>query len=525
MPTPRRTFAIISHPDAGKTTLTEKLLLYAGAIHQAGSVRARKASRHAVSDWMKMEQERGISVSSSVLQFEYGGSALNLLDTPGHADFSEDTYRVLSAVDSAVMLIDHTKGIEARTLKLFEVCRMRGLPIVTFMNKLDRDGHDPLHLLDEVSKTLDLHVCPMNWPVGSGREFKGVVDIHTREVLLYDGGDHGQERVELKKVPLDGIGAAVGDRLEREVNDQLELLAVAGDVWTKEAFLGGTLTPIFWGSAMTNFGVEPLLDFLSAQAATPMARKATDEAGQEIVVTPDDPTFSGFIFKIQANMNPRHRDRIAFLRVVSGEFKRDMEATVGRSGEVLKLSKPHSFLAQERSIVDDAAPGDIVGLFDPGKLRIGDTLSEGRTLRFGGIPRFAPEHFARVVLKDPMRRKQLDTGLSQLSHEGVIQLFYREEMGKSDPWLGAVGILQFEVLKERLLTEYRVQTVIEKLPYSAARWVGGKPEALAWLAARRDYKVVKDRNDHAVVLAETEWGLQYALRNAPGLELHDIEPM
>ena len=525
MALPRRTFAIISHPDAGKTTLTEKLLLYAGAIHQAGSVRSRKASRHAVSDWMKMEQERGISVSSSVLQFDYHGSALNLLDTPGHADFSEDTYRVLSAVDSAVMLIDHTKGIEARTLKLFEVCRMRGLPIVTFMNKLDRDGIDPLALLDEISKTLDLHVCPMNWPVGSGRDFKGVVDIATRDVLLYDGGEHGQERVELKKVPLEGIGAEVGERVEREVKEQLELLSGAGDPWTHDAFLAGRISPVFWGSAMTNFGVEPLLDFLADQAAAPAPRKAIDETGTEITVSPEEPTMSGFIFKIQANMNPRHRDRIAFLRIVSGEFRRDMEATVGRSEEVLKLSKPHSFLAQERSIVDEAHPGDIVGLFDPGKLRIGDTLAEGRALKFGGIPRFAPEHFARVVLKDPMRRKQLDTGLSQLSLEGVIQLFYREETGMSDPWLGAVGLLQFEVLKERLLTEYRVQTVIESLPYAAARWVGGAPEALAWLQARRDYKLVRDRNHQPVVLAETEWGIQYALRNAKGLELHDVEPM
>jgi peptide chain release factor 3 len=450
---------------------------------------------------------------------------LNLLDTPGHADFSEDTYRVLSAVDSAVMLIDHTKGIEARTLKLFEVCRMRGLPIVTFMNKLDRDGIDPLALLDEISKTLDLHVCPMNWPVGSGRDFKGVVDIATRQVLLYEGGEHGQERVELKTVPLDGIGAEVGERVEREVNEQLELLSGAGDPWTREAFLGGRISPIFWGSAMTNFGVEPLLDFLAEQAAAPAPRKAIDDTGAEITVSPEEPTMSGFIFKIQANMNPRHRDRIAFLRIVSGEFERDMEATVGRSGEVIKLSKPHSFLAQERSIVDEAHPGDIVGLFDPGKLRIGDTLAEGRVLKFGGIPRFAPEHFARVVLKDPMRRKQLDTGLSQLSLEGVIQLFYREETGTSDPWLGAVGLLQFEVLKERLLTEYRVQTVIESLPYAAARWVGGAPEGLAWLQARRDYKVVRDRNGQPVVLAETEWGIQYALRNAKGLELHDVEPM
>jgi peptide chain release factor 3 len=521
----RRTFAIISHPDAGKTTLTEKLLLYSGAIHLAGSVRSRKASRHAVSDWMKMEQERGISITSSVLQFGYRGNALNLLDTPGHADFSEDTYRTLAAVDSAIMLIDQTKGVEARTRRLFEVCRMRKLPVATFMNKLDRPGMDPLALLDEVSKTLNLKVVPLNWPVGNGSDFCGVVDIHTRMVTLYRGGNHGQEIVESTLVHLDACIELIGERLYNEVNEQLELLSIAGDPWSIEGFLKGEVSPVFWGSAATNFGVEPLLTFMAEHAAAPASRIAHDEKGQDVLVEPGEEGFSSFVFKIQANMNPKHRDRVAFLRVVSGHFTQGMDATIGHTGEILRMAKPHSFLAAERSIVEEAFPGDIIGLYDPGKLRIGDTLALGRVLRFQGIPRFAPEYFSRVVLKDPLRRKQLDTGLHQLSQEGVIQLFYRPELGKQDPWLGAVGQLQFEVLKERLLTEYSTKCELHSLPYRYARWIGGKPEALTWLQSRRDYVIVQDRNDNMVVLSEGEWPLTYAMRNAPGLELFDVEPL
>jgi peptide chain release factor 3 len=523
----RRTFAIISHPDAGKTTLTEKLLLYSGAIHLAGSVKSRKASRHAVSDWMKIEQERGISITSSVLQFEYLGRALNLLDTPGHADFSEDTYRTLAAVDSAIMLIDHAKGVEARTLKLFEVCRMRQLPIVTFMNKLDRPGLEPLDLVDEVSRTLNLRMAPITWPIGQGREFRGVVDLRTREVIVYAGEGRGENVLQAERVPLDQAHTVLDERDLARLHEDLELLEVAGDVFDPAAFARGELSPVFWGSAMTNFGVETLLAFMAEHAAPPAARQARlgspEEPGEALTVRPEDPNFTGFVFKIQANMNPRHRDRVAFLRVVSGTFERGADVTVGRSGETLRLTAPHTFMAQERAIVDEAWPGDIVGLYDPGNLRIGDTLSAGPRLRYEGIPRFAPEHFARIVLKDPLRRKQLDAGLRQLSHEGVIQLFFRPELGRQDPYLGAVGQLQFEVLKERLETEYRAKSVLEPLPFRFARWIGGKPEGLAWLRERRDYPVLEDRNGSPVLLAESSWPLRYALENAPGLELYEIE--
>ena len=522
----RRTFAIISHPDAGKTTLTEKLLLYSGSIHLAGSVRARRASRHAVSDWMQMEQERGISITSSVLQFEYLGAALNLLDTPGHADFSEDTYRVLSAVDSAVMLMDHTKGVESRTRKLFEVCRMRKLPVVTFMNKLDRAGLDPLALIDEVSETLNLRVAPINWPVGMGRDFKGVVNVLTGEVLLFSGGKHGQERVVTEvRESLDACGDILSESRIAQVKEQLELIEIAGESWDLDAFRRGELSPLFWGSAMSNFGVEPLLSFLAEHAAPPHSRIAVNDKGEEEIIAPDMDDFSGFVFKIQANMNPRHRDRVAFIRVVSGQFERGMDVVLGRDGNKLRMAKPHSFMAQERSIVEEAWPGDIVGLYDPGKLRIGDTICASRALKYGGIPRFAPEFFGRMALEDPLKRKQLDAGLEQLSHEGVIQTFYRPEIGRQDAWLGAVGMLQFEVLKERLKNEYRVNARLESLKYTLARWIGGTEEGLEWLQRRRDYRVVEDRNGNPVLLAESTWAIDYALREAKGLELHDVEPL
>ncbi len=521
----RRTFAIISHPDAGKTTLTEKLLLYSGSIHMAGSVRARKTSRHAVSDWMQMEQERGISITSSVLQFEHRGSALNLLDTPGHADFSEDTYRTLAAVDSSVMLIDHTKGVESRTRKLFEVCRMRNLPIITFMNKLDRPGLDPLDLIEDVSNTLNLKVVPINWPIGMGRDFKGVVDVRTREARLFMGGRHGQDKVQTQVMPLEDAREILGDSLVDEVEEQLELVEMAGDEWSLEGFYAGEISPIFWGSAMTNFGVEPLLEFLADHAAPPAPRRAVDKQEQLTEIEPTGDMFTAFVFKIQANMNPRHRDRVAFLRVCSGRFERGMSVVLGRTGKTLKLAKPHSFMAQERSIVEEAFPGDIVGLYDPGNLRIGDTLATGKPLRFDGIPRFAPEFFKRPVLKDPLRRKHLDTGLRQLSHEGVIQLFHRPDVGHQDLWLGAVGQLQYEVLLQRLQNEYNVKAQLEPLPYRVCRWVGGDPAALEWLKARRDYTVVLDRADRPCLLAESEWPLNYALRQQEGLVLHDVEPL
>ena len=517
----RRTFAIISHPDSGKTTLTEKLLLYAKAIHLAGSVKARRATRHAVSDWMKMEQQRGISVTSSVLQFLNEGRVLNLLDTPGHADFSEDTYRTLAAVDTAVMLMDHAKGVEARTQKLFDVCRLRKIPVVTFMNKLDRDGLDPLELVDDVSAKLDLRVAPRTWPVGMGRHFKGVVDIPSRTFISYGARKHGAEILESERIPWDDARALVGDGTFDKVQEDLALLAEAGEDYSDEAFLRGDLSPLFWGSAMTNFGVDTLLDYLTHRAARPAPRQAEGEA----VVAPDDDNFSGFVFKIQANMNPRHRDRIAFLRVVSGAFEKGINVTIGRSGESLKLTRPLSFMAQDRQDLTEAWPGDIVGLYDSGKLRVGDSVSNKGRLEFGGIPRFAPEHFGQLRLEDPLKRKQLNTGLAQLGYEGVVQVFYRSTADRQNPYLGAVGLLQFEVLRERLKNEYNVNAIFEGLNFAFARWIGGTEEAKRWLLGSSSYTVVYDRNEQPVLLTETEWALNYAIENAPGLELYDIEPL
>jgi len=515
--TRRRTFAIISHPDAGKTTLTEKLLLYGGAIHMAGAVKSRKASRHAVSDWMKMEQERGISITSSVLQFDYRGKRLNLLDTPGHADFSEDTYRVLAAVDCAVMLVDNAKGVEDRTRKLFEVCRLRGIPVLTFINKCDRDGIEPLQLLDDIGQALGIQCAPVNWPVGSGREFQGVAIRGADEVLLFGQG-RGTELVEFERV---GRGSErIPDRIRGQLAEDLELLDVAGDAYTPERFLGGQQTPVFFGSALTNFGVEPFLEAMVDIAPGPRPRPGLNARD------PVDERFSGFVFKIQANMNPRHRDRVAFLRIQSGRFERGMDVKIHRTGETLRLAKPHSFLASERTEVEEAWPGDVLGLFDPGTLRIGDTLYVGEPpVEYRGIPRFAPEHFARVKLKDPLKRKHLQNGLQQLSQEGAIQLFVRPEIGDQDPYLGAVGQLQFEVLLHRLENEYGVKSVLDSAPFRYARWIGGDPKGLAWFKARRDYVLVEDRHGRPVVLAESLWPLQYAQRETPGLELYEVEPL
>lgn len=519
----RRTFAIISHPDAGKTTMTEKLLLYGGALHVAGAVKSRKSARHAVSDWMAMEQERGISITSSVLQFDYAGCRMNLLDTPGHADFSEDTYRTLSAVDGAIMLIDAAKGVEARTRRLFEVCRLRKLPVITFVNKMDRPGRDPVDLMDEVGKLLDIGTVALDWPIGSGDTFCGLVDrVDGGAHLFLPPGDRGASVVPTRETTLDDpeILERLGQNQYDDLRESIELVGEAGDPWDLGRFLAGELTPFFFGSAMTNYGVGFLLDALVRFAPPPAPRPAVEGAR-----APQDEAFSGFIFKIQANMNPRHRDRIAFLRVVSGQFERGMDVRLARTGKDVRLAKPHTFLADERAIVEEAAPGDIVGLFDPGELRIGDTVFTGDPIRFQDIPRFAPEHFARVRLKDPTRRKHLQRGLLQLSQEGTIQLFIRDDLGAADPFVGAVGLLQFEVLKVRLEMEYSVNAVLEPTKFTAARWIGGKPEGREWLERRSDFMVVSDRDGAPVVLAETAWSLQYALQEAPGLELWDVSPV
>ncbi len=519
----RRTFAIISHPDAGKTTLTEKLLLYGGAIHLAGAVRAKANQRNTTSDWMEIERQRGISISTSVLQFEYQGIQINLLDTPGHKDFSEDTYRTLTAADAAVMLIDAAKGVEPQTLKLFEVCRMRGLPIFTFFNKLDRPSREPLDLLDELERVLGIRSCPMSWPIGTGDRFRGVFDRQSKEVLAFqtEGEANVKGRLQPKKVSgvddplfLPMLGGPRGDLEEgKELLDQLsaelELLEFAGDAFDRDRVLAGQLTPVFFGSAMNNFGVERFLQRFIEIAPEPVARPTNEGP-----IAPTSEKFSGFIFKIQANMDPSHRDRVAFMRVCSGKFTRGMGARHARLGKEFKLSKPLHFFAQERVIIDEAWPGDIVGLLDTtGDLRIGDTLAEGGKFEYEGVPRFSPEHFAGVAIKDPMKRKQLKKGLDQLSEEGVVQVYKQRGFGDKDPILGAVGALQFEVLQHRLKAEYTVDVKIERLPYIHARWVTGPGLDPDYFERREDSRCLEDRDGLPVVLFKSDWGLRWAEEN------------
>jgi peptide chain release factor 3 len=518
----RRTFAIISHPDAGKTTLTEKLLLYGGAIHLAGSVKARRARRHATSDWMELEKERGISVTSSVLQFPYRGHAVNLLDTPGHQDFSEDTYRTLAAADSAVMLIDAAKGVEPQTKKLFKVCRMRQIPIFTFVNKLDRYGRLPLELMDELEQVLGIRAYPMNWPIGSGPEFRGVYDRESKAVHAFSADtSHGEQQVEEKVIALDSkdIGSVLAEHELARLQEDIELLDIGGDAFSREKSDKGEITPMFFGSAMTNFGVRPFLDAFLALAPLPLPRVANNGP-----VAPTSPKFSGFVFKIQANMDPAHRDRIAFVRVVSGRYVKGMSAWHSRLGKEVRLAKPSQFMAAERTAIEDAWPGDVIGLFDPGLYRIGDTLSEGGPLEFEGVPRFSPEHFAIVRAKDPLRRKQMEKGLEQLSEEGTVQIFQQLQMGMKDPIVGVVGALQFEVLQYRIEHEYGANILIDRLPYSHARWVVGKgfdPKAFDWGGNRQ---TVQDRDGLPLVLFRDDWALQHAEEKHPELKFLSAAP-
>ncbi len=466
----RRTFAIISHPDAGKTTLTEKLLLYGGAVHLAGSVKQRRDDRHATSDWMAIERERGISITTSVMQFPYRGYQLNLLDTPGHNDFSEDTYRTLAAADCAIMLLDSAKGVEPQTIKLFEVCRMRRIPIVTFVNKMDREGRDPLDLLDEIEQVLGIPASPASWPIGSGPGFQGVYDRWNQQVLLFERGERAAHKAAMQVSSLDdpAFRDAIGDRAHDRLSDSLALLHGAGTGFDNDAFRNGELTPVFFGSALTNFGVEPFLDQFIELAPPPLSRATADGP-----VSPDAPAFSGFVFKIQANMDPMHRDRVAFVRVCSGRFVRGMEVIHGRTGKRLALKRSLQFRAQERTFIEEAFAGDIIGVWDPGLLRIGDSLSEAGGIEFAGIPRFSPEHFVRVILAEPLKRKQLKKGLDQLSEEGAVQVFFHRERLERDPILGAVGRLQFDVIQSRLKSEYEVDVRFETLPSQHARWVEG----------------------------------------------------
>ncbi len=503
----RRTFAIISHPDAGKTTLTEKLLLYGGAVRMAGSVKQKRAERHATSDWMKLEQERGISVATSVMQFPYRGFELNLLDTPGHNDFSEDTYRTLAAADCAVMLLDSAKGVEAQTVKLFEVCRMRHIPIVTFINKMDRHGREPLDLLDEIEKVLGIPCSPANWPVGSGPDFQGVYDRWSGDLLRFDHGQSGARKVTTRLTNLEdpALPTLIGAGAHRELLDSLDLLSGAGTDFDGKAFLSGQLSPVFFGSAMTNFGVEPFLDRFVELAPSPQPRETVDG-----IVLPETPDCSGFVFKIQANMDPQHRDRVAFVRLCSGRFERGMELIHVRTGKKLVINRSIQFHAQERQLIEEAYAGDIVGVWDPGLLRIGDSLCETEAHEFAGIPRFSPEHFVRVVLVEPFKRKQLKKGLDQLSEEGAVQVFFDRERLERDPILGAVGRLQFEVIQYRLKHEYGVDVRLDPLPFQHARWVEGEFDA-AEFQGQAGMECLVDIEQRPLVLFKSDFWLRQGI--------------
>ena len=510
----RRTFAIISHPDAGKTTLTEKLLLYAGAIELAGAVRGRKSQRHATSDWMEMERERGISISSTALEFEIDGHRLTLLDTPGHRDFSEDTYRTLFAVDSVVMVIDAAKGIEPQTRKLFEVCRTRDLPILTFVNKLDRPCRDPLELIDEIEQVLGIGAAPMNWPVGTGDRFAGVYDMRAHELTLYDRVVGGATRAPVTVAGPDDPALAdeIGEQAHRDLLDVVEVIAGAGATFDVEAYRAARVTPVYFGSALMNFGLEPFLRALVELAPSPRPRPSEQGA-----VDPASPYFSGFIFKIQANMNPRHRDRIAFLRVCSGELSKDMPVVNARTGETVRLSRPHRFFGRERETVEVAYAGDVVGLVNPGKFAIGDTLHNGVPVRYPPVPRFAAEHFATLRL-DGTRHKQFDEGVRQLEEEGLMQVVFPLG-GRREPILGVVGALQFDVITARLSAEYGVTCAAVPLQYSAARWVVREGEPRRLKLPPGGVLEAVDRRERPVLLFESEWDLNYTSRENPDVQL------
>jgi len=514
----RRTFAIISHPDAGKTTLTEKLLLFGGALREAGAVRAQRASRHATSDWLELEKQRGISVSSSVMHFDWSPSPermgtlpmryrVNILDTPGHKDFSEDTYRTVMAADSAVMLIDAAKGVEAQTRKLFEVCRLRHIPIFTFVNKLDRHGRDPLDLMGEIEEVLGIDAVPVNWPLGAGSEFRGIYDRIGAKSLYFSGGKHGTQRVEQREVAGPPEAAAV--------RDALALLDGAGAVFSAEAVRAQRQTPMFFGSALTNFGVLPFLERFLELAPYPGPRESS--AG---LVDPVKDGFSGFVFKIQANMDPDHRDRVAFLRICSGRFERGASATLARTGKLVRLANSTLLMGQGREEVEEAFAGDVVGLFDPGVFRIGDTLAEKPGLAYAGIPTFSPEHFRRVEVAGVERRKALAKGLEQLAQEGAVQIFTEPGAGTAAPILGVVGPLQFDVLVARLASEYGVELRLAPLPFMIARWVHGAfdPDVLRYSGT---LKLVDDRDGKAVLLAESAWHVERALARHPEIVLSE----
>ncbi|MPW27120.1 peptide chain release factor 3 [Alkalibaculum sp. M08DMB] len=516
----RRTFAIISHPDAGKTTLTEKLLLYGGAIRLAGSVKSRRAQNHAVSDWMEIEKQRGISVTSSVLQFDYNGCCINILDTPGHQDFSEDTYRTLMAADSAVMVIDSAKGIESQTKKLFQVCKMRGIPIFTFINKMDRSGKDPFELIEELEQVLGIRSFPMNWPIGSGRDFKGVYDRQKMQIELFGEGNHGQSKTNTVKGKIDDdkFKDLLGENLHRQLTDDIELLDVAGDNFVLEEVLDGNLTPVFFGSALTNFGVEPFLEDFLNLTTPPTPRESN--FGE---INPETDNFTGFIFKIQANMNPTHRDRIAFLRICSGIFKKGMTVNHVQENKKVRLSQPQQFLAQDRVVVETAYPGDIIGIHDPGIFRIGDSLCEDNSkTKYQGIPLFAPEHFSKVYTKNALKRKQFIKGINQLSEEGTIQVYKRPNIGVEELIVGVVGALQFEVLEYRLKNEYGVDILMEQMPFRHIRWIEMDNFDPSNFNITMDTMIVEDQDSKPVLLFANEWSIERVKERNKNVELNEI---
>jgi peptide chain release factor 3 len=511
----RRTFGIISHPDAGKTTLTEKLLLFGGAIQMAGSVKARKASRHAVSDWMSIEKERGISVTTSVMKFNYRDFEVNILDTPGHQDFSEDTYRVLTAVDSTLMVIDGAKGVESQTEKLMEVCRMRNTPVMTFINKLDREGADPFDLLDEIEEKLQIECAPLSWPIGMGKSFKGVYDIYRRRLHLFTPG---QDTRPGDGIVVEDLDDPVLDELlgpqAAKLREDLELLDVATDSFDHGDYLKASQTPVFFGSAINNFGVRELLDAFVELAPPPGPRETTSRP-----VSPEEEPFSGFVFKIQANMNPAHRDRVAFFRICSGKFTRGMKVIHHRLGKEVALSNATIFMAQGRNNVEVAYPGDIIGIHNHGTIKIGDTFTEKEELKFTGVPSFVPEHFRRVILKNPLKAKQLNKGLTQMSEEGAVQVF--QPFNGRRHILGAVGVLQFDVTMARLREEYGVDAVYEGVDYGAARWVScDDRKKLEEFRERNESNLALDNEGHLSFLATNEWSLAHTMELFPEISFH-----
>ena len=516
----RRTFAIISHPDAGKTTLTEKLLLYGGAINLAGSVKGKKTQRHAVSDWMEIEKERGISVTSSVLQFEYNNMCINILDTPGHQDFSEDTYRTLMAADSAVMVIDGSKGVEAQTIKLFKVCVMRHIPIFTFINKMDREARDPFELMDEIEDVLGIATCPINWPIGSGKIFKGVYDRNTQKITAFFAEGAGQHVLESETFSTDDPEAdkIVGSLALDQLAEDIELLDGAGQELDMDMVTGGELSPVFFGSALTNFGVETFLTHFLDMTLPPEPRNS--DAG---IIDPVEEPFSAFVFKIQANMNKAHRDRIAFMRICSGKYEAGMEAYHMQGGRNIKIAQSTQMMASERTLVQEAYAGDIIGVFDPGIFSIGDTLTAGKKFSYEGIPTFAPEHFARLRQADTMKRKQFIKGVDQIAKEGAIQIFQEFNTGMEEIIVGVVGVLQFDVLMFRLKNEYNVEAALEPLPYEYIRWIDNQDEVdVDAISGTSDMKRIKDLKGNPLLLFINSWSVGMVEERNPGLKLSEF---